>query len=189
MDVAFMEGGPTMIGSRLDRLQHAPRALQPSVRDRERTVNVEVIGSQPGRHARGARSIAACAVEAIRACSRVEGRIGVVEPPRRPAQAFNRLRRFVILQVVRESRSCCCPPPSSQSSPARGGLHADRCLRLALFCAFRETARDGAANQSSGRLSEPPPPASRLPRRAAKPRSTTVSRLRKPSVANGATAP
>jgi hypothetical protein len=51
-DIALVEGEPAVVGPGFERVQEAMGAPQPTARHSRRAPEVELIGGQPGGHAR-----------------------------------------------------------------------------------------------------------------------------------------
>jgi hypothetical protein len=108
-DVALVEGEPTVVGPRLERIEQPVGTLEPAARDRRSPAEVELVSRQPGRHAGGAGRVSALPVEPKRALACLEHRVGVVEPPRRPAQALEGLRHLFVGERFLEGRARFLP--------------------------------------------------------------------------------
>ena len=115
-----VECEPAVIRARLQLVEQAMGAPEPAVRDRGGAVEVELVGGDPRRHAGGGRRVALGAVEPVRALARGEDRLRVVEPPGRPAQALERLRR---LACALERRAGRLPASRPQLRPAELAAH------------------------------------------------------------------
>jgi hypothetical protein len=116
-DVALVEGEPAMIRPGLQRLQHAPRPPQPTARHSHSAVEVEVIGREPGGHARSACRISAFAIKAVGALAGLEHRVRVIKPPRRPAEPLQGLGRLASLQLLLEDRPSFLRRPPGERRP------------------------------------------------------------------------
>ena len=108
--IALVEREPAVVRPRLERVEEPVRSLQPALGDRCGSVEVELVRREPGRHPRRAGHVAVLSVAAVGTLARVEHRLGVVEPPGRPAQALERLRR-----LVRRLEGCARGFPASGS--------------------------------------------------------------------------
>ena len=117
-EIALVEGEPSVLRAGLERFEQAPRAPQPAARHRHGAVEVQLVHRQPRRHARGGGRHPAGAVEAVCALARGEHRLGVVAPPRRPAQALECLGLLAVRQRSLEDRACGVPAPGAQFGPA-----------------------------------------------------------------------
>jgi hypothetical protein len=95
-DVALVKGEPAVVGPRLELVQKAMRAAQPAARHCPGAVEVELVGREPGRHAGGGGRVPSPPVEAVRQLPRLEHRLRVVDPPRRPAHALEGLGRLLL---------------------------------------------------------------------------------------------
>jgi hypothetical protein len=91
-DVALVEREPAVLGRRVERVEQAMGTPQPPVRHRRGAAEVELVGRQPGSHAGGGGGLAAGGVEVEGPLAGGEHGVGVVEPPRRPAQPLLRRR-------------------------------------------------------------------------------------------------
>ena len=115
---ALEEGKPTVLGPRLERVEQAMGSTEPAARDRERAVEVELIAGQPGGHPGGARDVSRLLVEVVRTLAGGEHGLGVVEPPRGPAQPLESLGRLLGAHRLLEPRPRLLPASFLQLAPA-----------------------------------------------------------------------
>ena len=78
---------------------------QPAHASREAHVEVQLVARQPDRHPRRGGAVASFLVETVRAIACREDDVGVVQPPRRPAQPLLRLGRLVRRRCAFEARA------------------------------------------------------------------------------------
>ena len=121
-DVALLEGQPAVLGAWAERLEQAPRALEPPAGHGRGAVEVELVDRQPGGRARGARGVARVAVAAVGPLARGERRRLVVEPPRGPGEP---------LEVLRASPRPRSRPAAADQRPARRCSHPSSARLLA----------------------------------------------------------
>src|SRR5581483_10740944 len=85
-NLALARFEPRRFGRVRERLEQAPRALQPTVRDGRLAAKRRAIPRDPDGHPRGAPPIAAIDIALVRTFSRVEEAGFLVEPPAREAE-------------------------------------------------------------------------------------------------------
>jgi hypothetical protein len=109
-----------VIGSWLQRIEKPTGTPQPSARDGRRAVEIELIDGKPRRHSGGARRTPVFAIQAVCALAGVECRLGVIEPPRRPAQPLERLRGLLDTERMLERQQRGGPFARLELSPPAG---------------------------------------------------------------------
>jgi hypothetical protein len=87
-----------MFGNGIQPFKEPTSPLAPPVCDGQLTSKVDVIVGYPDRHPGSPAPIAPGLVQAVGALARVKGDRSVAEPPGRPTQAFQSLRRLLPLQ-------------------------------------------------------------------------------------------
>ena len=107
-----------MLGPRLERVEKTMGSTEPTTRDRERSVEVEFIASQPDGHPGCARAVSRVLVETVRTLSGMEHGLSVVEPPRGPAQPLETLGRLLGAHRLLKTRPRLRPASFLQPAPA-----------------------------------------------------------------------
>ena len=147
--VPLEEGKPAVLGPRLERVKEAMGATEPTGRHRGRAMEVELIACKPGGHAGRVRGVSGCLVEVERTLTSGENRLGVVEPPRRPAQPLERLGRLPGADRLLEQRPSLHPMRFAELAPAsiepgRSGLVGFPGHACAFLHAHAHRARAGS---------------------------------------------
>ncbi|HWC25454.1 MAG TPA: hypothetical protein VG474_02620 [Solirubrobacteraceae bacterium] len=171
--VGLVEREPAVLLAGLAALDKARGPREPAAGGRALAAEVEVVAGEPDRDPRGAGVVAVVAVAPVGALTGGERRVGVVEPPRRPAEALQRLGMLVGAQRRLELRSRIGPAPLPESGPAgcagidRAVAHR-RCILPAAYATNRASPyrrpaaptslhrfrfRDERASRTSSRVS------------------------------------
>jgi len=124
-----VEREPAVVRARLERIEEAMRALQPPGRRGHIAGEVQRIGGEPRRHSAGRCRFTALAVPAQRLAARGHHRLLVVEPPRRPTHALERLGRQLSRERALKERARVGPATVAQRDPSRGTSVGGRICR------------------------------------------------------------
>ncbi len=116
--VALEERQPAVVAHRLAPVEQPVRACEPARRRRRSATEVQVVARQPRGHARRGGRIPALGIEPVRALARGEHRLGVVEPPGRPAQALETLGTLGLRHGAGEEVPRGLPSPLAERGPA-----------------------------------------------------------------------
>ena len=108
-----------MLRAELDPLEEAGRALEPAAGDRALAAKDEVIVGEPDRQHRRPPRVSLPAAEPVGALARLEAGGHVLDPPRGPAQALQRLDRLARLELPLEDRPRLLPRPAGERGFAR----------------------------------------------------------------------
>ncbi len=155
-EVAVMEGEPAVLGPGLERIEQPVSAREPTLRNSDGAVEVELVDREPGRHASGARRVLFRLVEAVGALAGRQHRRGVVEPPRGPAQPLEGLGRLLTREGLLEGSSA--PRPSelreARPSPVEPGRRHPASMPLppTPILALRSESGRWASKSSAGGL-------------------------------------
>ena len=105
---------PAVLGTGLEPLEDAGRALEPAVGDRALAAKDQVIVGEPDRQHRRPPHVSLLAAEPVGALARLEAGGHVLDPPRGPAQALQRLDRLASLELSLEDRPRLIPRPAGE---------------------------------------------------------------------------
>ncbi len=131
-DVPFHEGEPPALGRPVDTGEETARLSQPAIGDRSGTTEIQPVHGQPDRHARGVGIRTLVAVETVSPPAGRERGLGVIQPPRRPAQTLAALCVTRPTRNVLEASPCIGPFAAGKQGPAgfdgrrRGGANGIR---------------------------------------------------------------
>ena len=111
---------PTVLRAGLEPFKEAGRALEPAVGDRALATQDEIVVAEPDREHRRTPQLPLAAAEPVGALPGLHAGGHVLDPPRGPAQALQRLDRLVRLELRLEDRPRLVPAPrASAASPSR----------------------------------------------------------------------
>ena len=118
-DFTFADRKPAVLRHRVEAVEQTMRALKPAARNSRLAAEGEIVPREPDGHPSGAGSVATLTVEAVRAFSRLNRELPVVEPPGRHGESLDGFDALASFLCGLEIRPRLLPVPPAQRFVAR----------------------------------------------------------------------